>query len=48
MEVSYHSAGNGGIERVNRTIVHMLGMLVEDCRDDWEVHLTYVEFAHKP
>ena len=42
---SYHPNCNGGVERVNHTIVQMLAMVVNERQGDWDVHLPHVEFA---
>ena len=43
---SYHPNCNGGIERVNHTMVQMLAMVVNERQDDWDLHLPHVEFAY--
>ena len=44
---SYHPNCNGGVERVNRTVAQMLAMVVNERQDNWDLHLTHVEFAYK-
>ena len=43
---SYHPNGNGGDERVNHTMAHMLAMVVNELQDDWDFHLPHAEFAY--
>ena len=42
---SYHPNGNGGVERVNHTMVQMLAMVVNERQEDWDLRLPHVEFA---
>ena len=42
---AYHPNGNGGVERVNRTMAKMLAMVVNERQDGWDVHLPLVEFC---
>ena len=42
---SYHPNCNGGVERVNHTMAQMLGMIVNEGRDGWDLHLPHVAFA---
>ena len=39
---SYHSNGNGGVERVNHTVAQMLAMVVNEQQDDWNLQLLHV------
>ena len=41
-----HPNGNGGVERVNRTMAQMLVMVVNERQDNWDVPLPHVEFAN--
>ena len=43
---SYHPNGNGGVESVNHTMAQILAMIVNERQDDWDAHLTHVEFAY--
>ena len=43
---SYHPNCNGGVERVNHTMAQMLAMVVNERQDDWDLHLSHVEFAY--
>ena len=43
---SYHPNGNDGVERVNHTMAQMLGMVVNERQDDWDLQLLHVEFAY--
>lgn len=43
---AYHAMGNGGTERVNRTMAQMLSMIVNDRQDDWDKRLPHVESAY--
>ena len=43
---AYHAMGNGGTERVNRTMAQMLSMVVNDRQDDWDKRLPHVESAY--
>ena len=43
---AYHLSGKVGVERVNRTMAQMLGMVANERHDEWEVHLPYVKFAN--
>ena len=42
----YHSNGNGGVERVNRTMAQMLAMVVNERQGDWDLRLPHVGFAY--
>jgi hypothetical protein len=46
MSSSYHPQTDGQTERANRTITDMLRAYVSPHHDDWEQHLTAVEFAY--
>ena len=37
---------NGGTERVNHTLAQMLSCVVNEQQNDWDVHLTHVEFSY--
>ena len=43
---SYHPNCNGGIDRVNHTMAHMLDMVVSERQDDWDLHLPHVKFVY--
>ena len=43
---SYHPYGNGGVERLNRTMTQMLAMVVNELQNNWGVKLPHVEFAY--
>ena len=43
---SYHTNGNGGIERVNYTMALMLAMVVNERQDNWDLQIPRVEFAY--
>ena len=43
---SYHPNGNGGVERVNHTMAHMLSMVVNERQNDWDTHLPHAESAY--
>ena len=43
---AYRPNGNGSVERVNHTTAQMLAMVVNERKDDWDVHLPHVEFAY--
>lgn len=43
---SYHPIGNGGVEGVNHTMAQRHGVVVNELRDDWDIHLPHVEFAY--
>ncbi|CAB1107844.1 unnamed protein product [Ectocarpus sp. CCAP 1310/34] len=43
---SYHPQTNGGTERVNHTMAHMLAVVVSEQQNDWDVHLPHVEFSY--
>ena len=43
---AYHPNGNGGVKRVNHTMVQMLAMFVNERQDDWNVHLPHIELAY--
>ena len=42
---SYLPNGNGGVERVNHTMVQMLALVAHERQDAWDLHLPHVEFA---
>ena len=42
---AHYPNGNGGVERVNHTMVQMLAMVVNERQDNWDAHLPHVEFA---
>jgi hypothetical protein len=46
MSSAYHPQTDGTTERANRTIEDMLRAYVNDRLDDWDEHLTAVEFAY--
>ena len=43
---SYHPNCNGGVERVNYTMAHMLAMVFNERQDEWDLHLPHAEFAY--
>ena len=43
---AYHPSGNGGVERVNHTMVQMLAMVCNEHQNDSGVHLPHVEHAY--
>ena len=43
---SYHSFTNGGVERVNHTMAHMLAMVGDEQQTDWDIQLSHVESAY--
>ena len=42
----YHPAGDGQVERLNRTVVNMLKALPEKAKKDWKSHLPKLAFAY--
>ena len=40
---AYHPMGNGGTERVNRTMAQMLSTVVNERQNDWDEQLPHVE-----
>ena len=42
---SYHPRGNGGVERVNPTMVLMLTMVVNELPNNWDEQLPDIEFC---
>ena len=42
----YHPMGNGGVERINRTLINMLKALPEDQKGKWKDHLNNLIFAY--
>lgn len=42
---SYHAMGNGGTECVNIMKAQMLACIGDERQDDWDEHLSYVEFS---
>ena len=43
---AYHPSGNGGVERVNHTMAQMLAMVCNKHQNDWDAHLSHVEYAY--
>ena len=43
----YHAQTNGQVERMNQTIIHMIGKLEEDKKACWSEHLPKLLFAYK-
>ena len=43
---AYHPSGNGGVERVNHTMAQMLAMVFNEHQNDWDAHLSHVEYAY--
>ena len=43
---AHHPSGNGGVERVSHTMAQMLAMVCNEHQNDWDVHLTHVEYAY--
>ncbi|CAB1116210.1 unnamed protein product [Ectocarpus sp. CCAP 1310/34] len=43
---SYHPPTNGGTARVNHTMAPMLGVVVNEQQNDWDIQLPHVEFAY--
>jgi hypothetical protein len=41
----YNPTSDGMIERLNRMILQMLSMFVNEYQDDWDVHLPFVMMA---
>ena len=42
----YHPQTNGLVERFHQTIMHMIGKLGEDKKDDWPSHLAEIVHAY--
>ena len=45
MSTAYHPETDGQTERMNRVIVDMMRHYISPTHDDWDEHLTAVEFA---
>jgi hypothetical protein len=43
---SYHPQGNGQVERAHQTIMHMIGKLEEDEKDDWPSRIHALTHAY--
>ena len=42
----YHPAGDGQVERLNRTVINMLKTLPDKAKKDWKSHLPKLAFAY--
>ena len=40
------SSGNGGVERVYHTMAKVLAMVCNEHQNDWDAHLSHVEYAY--
>ena len=43
---SYHPNGNGGVERINHTMVPKLAMLVNELENNWDEQLPHVKLGY--
>ena len=39
--VAFHPKSNGGVERVNHSLAHMLSLVISEQQDDWDEWLPY-------
>ena len=44
---SYRPNGNGGVERVNRTMAQMLAMLLNELQNNWDVQPRFGQRCHR-
>ena len=44
---AYHAAGNGAVERFNRTLIDLIATGIEDARENWDLHLNLLLMAHR-
>jgi transposase InsO family protein len=43
---AYHAAGNGAVERFNRTLLDLIATGIQDATDNWDLNLNLVLMAH--
>jgi len=44
---AYHPAGNGAVERFNRTLLDLIATGIEDATNEWDLYLNLVLMAHR-